>query len=169
MTIIVIDTHTRQVAADKQFTVGNSSVTGTKLFKLYSKAKKNKKSQMFIVGIFGECTRALELKDWFQKKIDGVKDNPFPESNNSLDMFGKYKCGSEAGIVVVDSENNKVYSYYDSEYPIEYEDTFLAFGSGQDFAVGYHHAHPLGDVAEVVGTVSHLDIYCGKGVTIFDY
>lgn len=125
------------LAADKRSTFCNVAITTTKVKRLQDGT---------LVGCTGDSGLCRKLIEWLQ---DGADPDTYPD------------LGSKCHMLMV-RPDRRVYLYDGSSAPIELEERFVAFGSGQDFALTAMH---LGYGAkEAVEVACQLDVHSGKGV-----
>jgi len=111
MSVVVWDGKT--LAADTQGTVGSQISRTSKIFR-------HKNARLGLVGNYG---RGLELVEWFKS---GEKIAKFPELDDDEDYA--------ALIVIKDGETPYVYPGNERKEPVL--DSFYAWGSGSNFALG---------------------------------
>jgi ATP-dependent protease HslVU (ClpYQ) peptidase subunit len=137
MTVIAYDGKT--LAADKLATNGGMCLTTTKI----------RRVPLGMIGASGDVhvTRALAV--WAEQGFK-VKDFPSEAKDNTSQL-------------ILIGHDGKKLLYCGSAHPAELEDTFLAIGSGRDYAMAAMH---LGhDAKTAVQVACDLDAYCGAGIT----
>lgn len=142
MTIITWDGKT--LAADKQSTSVGHGEKVTKIFRVPGGR----------VGFTGNAGHSVALLDWFRR-------------GRPADKWPKKDGGDSAGAIFV-SDDGKVYGYSgdDGPHAMVYEDQFLAWGAGRDYALA---AMYLGKNArEAVEVACALDTTCGLGIDVLD-
>lgn len=138
MTVIAWDGKT--LAADKLAVNNGLARTVTKIFRL---------SNGSLFGGCGDFSFCLAMREWVEK---GCDPNTFPKDQADKDDW--QPC------VVIDRNGLRLYER--TPFPITFEDTFYACGSGRDFA---HTAMHLGKTAaEAVALACLFDTGCGNGV-----
>lgn len=104
------------------------------------------------IGITGDMARGLLLRKWFE---DGADLARYPIDNN-CDDWARLIVASSSGLVC----------YERLPVPLPVESTFLAFGSGRDYAMG---AMAMGaDARQAVEVASRFCTGCGLGIDSFD-
>lgn len=125
------------LAADRKSTFCNVAIATTKVRRL---------ADGTLVGCTGDSGLCRKLIEWLQ---DGADPDSYPDLDGKCHMLIVRPTG-------------KVYLYDSCSAPVELEEKFVAFGSGQDFAVTAMH---LGYSArEAVEIACQLDVNSGKGV-----
>lgn len=136
MTILAWDGKT--LAADKQCTIVGYAHTVTKIHRVPDG----------IIGLCGSGPHSQAILAWFLRGRDPDKWPKKPE-----------ECDSTATAIFVTKDGVFGYACGYSEI---YEDKFVAFGCGRDYAMA---AMYLGKSArEAVEVACALDINCGKGI-----
>jgi len=137
MTTLAWDGHT--LAADKLCDDNGIKRTTTKIWKIKD----------CLLGVTGSAVNGKSLLNWY---CDGKDPDTFP-----------YCKDKEAISILIEiTKDGKINQYWDSPYPIVYEDTKAAFGSGRDFATA---VMDLGFGAiNAVETACKFDVSSGMGV-----
>jgi ATP-dependent protease HslVU (ClpYQ) peptidase subunit len=137
MTIVAYDGRT--MAADKRAQTDGAHFTVTKVRRIRG----------CLVGASGDSNRARELVAWFERGASLTNDRPSKEVFDSVRML------------VVDPKG-RIWNYDSGPHATEFEDRFVAIGSGRDFALMAMH---LGKSAfEAVRLTCELSIDCGNGI-----
>jgi ATP-dependent protease HslVU (ClpYQ) peptidase subunit len=139
MTVIAWDGKT--LAADKQCTSSGYATAVTKIFRVNDG----------LVGFAGSPTHGMALLDWIKA---GRNLDTWPASRDP---------GSTADILFINNEG-KIFEYSGTggPYPEPCEESFIAMGSGRDYALA---ALYLGHGARrAVEVACALDVFCGKGI-----
>lgn len=133
----------QSVAADKQLTCGTTTMAITKVHKLPTGE---------IIGLVGCLERGEELMNWYR---NGAKPEEFPKFGDSV---------GDAELIVVTEES--VSSYVRSPYSAPIENSFMAWGSGGDVALG---AMAMGATAEeAVEIACRFNSACGLGINVLE-
>lgn len=137
MTVIAWDGVT--LAADKQNTISGYAHTVTKIFRVNGG----------IVGFMGRGAHAVQVLGWMNA---GMIVADFPKAATE----------DESCTALFISEDKKAFAFCNSPHRLEYEDKFVAFGAGRDYALAAMH---LGKTAfEACQIACELDVFCGKGI-----
>ncbi len=138
MTCIAWDGKT--LAADKRACFGGTINTVTKIRRI----------GQVLVGGSGETSFIGAMFDWIEK---GRVHKDFPDSQRDKDDWQP--------VIVIEADGTP--SIYErTPFPVRNENTFLAIGSGRDYARAAMH---LGKTArEAVEVAIALDIGCGNGI-----
>jgi len=139
MTVIAFDGET--LAADKHMTDGDRSCTITKIWK----------SGDVVIAMCGDISYGLALKEWY---LSGADPDEFPEP---------YDRDTLSNLIVWDGK--QLCAYERTPYPIYYEDSFCAWGSGAMVAIGAM-AYGAAAVDAVAIANSHVP-NCGMGINSF--
>ena len=138
MTVIAWDGHT--LAADKRRLYGDTILTTTKIERFTGNGFTE------LLGCVGEVTSSTALKEWY--KSGCVKDNyPDPIPN-------------EERILVVASKD-KLKMFTEGPYPTILEEKYMAWGSGEEIAIGAMHMGA--DAIKAVKVASEHISSCGNG------
>jgi len=140
MTVVAYDGKT--IAEDKQGTLGQTSFTTTKLFKIRDN---------LIIGLLGSLDRAMLLMNWY---LSGAEDAAFPPPDKD----------EKAELVVL---ANGVLGVCFGDVPVfhEMQDIPFSFGSGDEVALGAMKAGAT--AVEAVAIACESNIYCGRGIDSF--
>lgn len=142
MTVIAWDGKT--LAADRRVEHGGVISVSTKIRRIGT----------LLVGVSGNFSAGLAMFDWIEK---GRKPEDYPEVQKKYD---DYSCGC---LVI---ENGRIFKYESGPFPLEFEQTFFAIGSGREFATA---AMYCGKTArEAVEIASLFDSGCGNGVDVLE-
>ncbi len=138
MTVIAWDGTT--MAADKQGTASGYAYAVTKIFRI-----KN-----CIVGIMGNVSHGMQLLNWFQSGMIPERWPSYTEDKNADALYVRY---------------DGTMWFYTSDckgYPEQILDSYIALGSGRDYALATMH---LGhNAVKAIEVACELDVYCGKGI-----
>lgn len=137
MTVIAWDG--KSLAADKRAVSCGLISTTTKIRRIGS----------LLVGACGNTALGNEMMAWVER---GRNPDDFPQAQRNPD--------ENCGLLVIDS--GRIIKYESSPYPIEFEDSFFAIGSGRDFALAAMHCGK--SAAEAVEIASLFECGCGNGV-----
>lgn len=138
MTVIAWDGHT--LATDKQATNCGMAFTVTKSMKLETGE---------VLTWCGNADSGLMVAEWYKKGADPEK---WPECQKDKDDW--------CTLVVL--KDGKIFFYEKRPVAMEFQDKFMAWGSGRDYAIG---AMAKGASAvEAVHIASRFDTGCGCGV-----
>ena len=138
MSVIAWDGKT--LAADKRASFGTTIHTTTKIFH----------SGDALVAYAGDASFGEEMRAWYGR---GAKPEDFPVSNRDKEDW--------AGLLVI-RRGRPIARYERTPYPVLFEDTLFAIGSGREFALAAMH---LGKTArEAVEVAIALDSGCGNGI-----
>ncbi len=141
MSIIAYDG--KIIAADRQATLNETRVTCHKLVQLADGA---------VVGWTGSQDQGLVLLQWYK---DGADKTTFPKF-----MSDK---GNHTRLII--AKDGVVSTYETEAIPLTFLDSFGAYGSGRDIAIG---ALAMGATAvQAVEIASQFDINCGMGIDWF--
>jgi ATP-dependent protease HslVU (ClpYQ) peptidase subunit len=142
MTVIAWDGRT--LAADKQSTAGSMRRTATKIHRVTDG----------LVALSGDASHAHAVLAWFQ----GVRDpREFPLGAHP-DTVGHVIYFTQDGVFLYDGMG--------TGHREKIEDSFIAFGSGRDYAMAAMH---LGcDARRAVEVACEFDVYCGMGVDVLE-
>jgi ATP-dependent protease HslVU (ClpYQ) peptidase subunit len=142
MTVIAWDG--KALVADKQCTNAGHPMVVTKIHRVPNG----------IVGFAGNGGHASALLTWFN---DGCDPDKWPDKNS----------GDTAGVLFISNDGEvRGYSGDDGPHYIVYENKFIAFGAGRDYALAAMH---LGKSArEAVELACLLDTSCGQGIDILE-
>lgn len=142
MTVIAWDGIT--LAADKMMSFNSSHATVTKIFKIGDT----------LVGFAGNASNGTECIDWVR---GGRVPNEFPKS----------QAEANSGSLMVIEKGGRVCQYFSGPFPSVVEDTFMAIGSGDEFALA---AMYLGKSAKrAVEVASALCPTCGNGIDTLEF
>ena len=137
MSVIAWDGKT--LAADRQGSDGNKNLRLTKIWKHGEQ----------LLGGTGNAALIQELLEWVKAGADPEK---YPE---------KQKAEPSSFFII---NETGIWSYEGSPVPLKFENDFLAFGSGRDFALA---ALYLGkDAREAVEVACQFDLHCGNGIDV---
>lgn len=138
MTVIAWDG--RMLAADKMATNAGLNRTVTKIWK---------PRPGLLLAIAGDFSVAVEMREWF---LAGADPKEFPS-----------KARDDVSSLIVVTAHG--YAKYESgPYPLPFDDTHMAIGSGRDYAIAAMH---LGlDAMEAVRVACLFDVNCGNGVDV---
>jgi hypothetical protein len=138
MTVIAWDGHT--LATDKQATNSGLRFTVTKSVKLESGE---------VLAWTGNMDTGQMIANWYKDGADAAK---WPECQKDKDDWSR--------LIVV--KDGKVFVYEQRPVAMEFQDKFMAWGSGRDYAIG---AMAKGASAiEAVHIAMRFDNGCGCGV-----
>lgn len=141
MSVVAWDGKT--IAADRQATNGSRKFTQSKLLRVESGE---------IIAWTGMTENGLTMARWYK---DGADPAKFPFDVQTKEDWSRLIVASASGVVV----------YERLPEPQEVEDSFDAWGSGADFAIG---ALAMGaDACQAVAVASRFDAFCGFGVESF--
>jgi ATP-dependent protease HslVU (ClpYQ) peptidase subunit len=143
MTTLAFDGKT--FAADKQSTCGSRKATVTKVWKITPKGRKGS----VLLGVCGNVVDGLLVKEWVEAGMP-VDDKPVIE---------------DVGAIVV-TPTGRILELDNSVVPIEIEDSFIAIGSGGNYAMGAMAAGK--SAVEAVEIAGRFDPYTGRGVTVVE-
>ena len=130
------------LAADRQMTSNCTIKICHKIFK-----EKN-----YIMSFVGGLAQGLHLCEWYRKGAK-VKDYPI------------FQLDKEDFTTLIVAKKKEVVYYQDLPIPVKVHDSFAAWGSGSDFAMG---AMAFGaNAIEAVEIASKFDIYTGQGIDHF--
>jgi hypothetical protein len=118
MTVIVWDG--QRLVGDKQATEGGILQTVTKVRKITSGKHKG-----WLIGAAGATAQCNMMMGWFEA---GADPNKFPHALQKEDGFAAH--------MIAISPQGVVHKYEFVPFPIIFEDTFYASGSGRDLAIG---------------------------------
>lgn len=118
MTVIVWDG--QKLVGDKQATEGGILQTVTKVRKITSGKHKG-----WLIGAAGATAQCNMMMGWFEA---GADPNKFPHALQKEDGFAAH--------MIAISPQGVVHKYEFVPFPIIFEDTFYASGSGRDLAIG---------------------------------
>lgn len=140
MSIVCWDGKT--IAADRITTSGSLKFKGSKMRRLPNGD---------IVAWTGSTMGGIAMANWWES---GADPNTFPPSQKTEDW---------SRLIVV--SKGKVFSYEQAPVKIPEDNGFMAWGSGQDFAMG---ALAFGATAvEAIKVASRLCVTCGMGIESF--
>lgn len=140
MTVVAWDG--KSIAADKQATCSGMKVLTTKLMRLDTGV---------VLAWTGSWDSSIAMVDWWKS---GAKKEDFPKSQQDKDRWSR--------LIVADA--NSVIFYEQEPSAMNVEAPFMAWGTGQDFAMA---AMVLGKTArEAVELASNLSNTCGLGVDV---
>lgn len=142
MTIIAWDGKT--LVADKRATsVGNPATT--------TKIKRTKDGGL--IAMAGDADAGRELVIWYE---NGANPATFP---GNRDNDGR--CRS---VLLIITPDGKTHQLQRTAHIVTFEDTFIAIGSGRDYALA---AMYLGfDARKAVEVACALDVDCGNGIDV---
>ena len=139
MTVIAWDGKT--LAADRQGESGGLKSIVTKIFKLETGE---------IVGITGYLSEGLATIDWYK---NGAKPDDYPISKDS-------------GTSMVVIKDGVIHKYEDHYKPLIIRNSFYAFGSGRELAIG---AMAMGaDAEQEVEIACQYESGCGMGIDVLE-
>lgn len=142
MTVIAWDGKT--LAADKQ-------ATNNGLKRKVTKIRKIRGHLCFGAGDFDVLNH---LYDWFEQ---GASPANWPDIQKDKDAYGT---------LTIITPDNRIMRYERTPYPFEIEETFIAVGSGRDYAMA---AMQLGyGAVKAVETAMALDNTCGLGIDVLE-
>lgn len=149
MTVIAWDG--KLLAADKRATNTDGLVrTVTKITEVHWQDEDSGTDIKYITGIAGDPDVCMELLSWFQ---DGADPSEFPVTADKGD-----------GTLVAISHEFGVQQWSKGPEPIYFEDDFLAWGAGRDFAIA---AMAMGmSAVEAVDLASKHNAFCGNGIDV---
>ena len=131
------------LAADKQATYGDHRKMSTKIFCVDNGS---------VIAVCGAVAKGLKIVEWFKS---GCKRDDWPDTIQESDGWAQLIVASTDG----------VYWYDRLPYPIPLEQPFMAWGNGDEFAMG---ALAMGATAiEAVEIASKYCEGCGMGVDYF--
>lgn len=133
----------RTIAADKQMESGGKTATATKIRRI---------STGEVLAWTGSMEAGLTLARWY---ADGADVGKWPECQKDKDQWTRLIVASKSGV--------KFYEMLPA--PIDVEDPFCAWGSGQDFATGAMAAGASARQAVLI--TSEFSTGCGRGVDVF--
>lgn len=141
MTVIAWDGHV--LAADKQATYGDTKRTTTKIFRV---------NDSEVIALCGSIGAALVLLDWYKS---GAQKESWPQQLQDSDDWAQLIIAAANGV-----------RFYDRRpYFQMLEDPFMAWGLGNEFALG---ALSMGASAiQAVEIASKWCEGCGMGVDYF--
>jgi len=139
MTVIVWDG--QKLVGDKQATEGGILQTVTKVRKITSGKHKG-----WLIGAAGATAQCNMMMGWFEA---GADPNKFPHALQKEDGFAAH--------MIAISPQGVVHKYEFVPFPIIFEDTFYASGSGRDLAIG---APAMG--ADAVRAAEVACTYCSE-------
>lgn len=139
MTVIVWDG--QKLVGDKQATEGGILQTVTKVRKITSGKHKG-----WLIGAAGATAQCNMMMGWFEA---GADPNKFPHALQKEDGFAAH--------MIAISPQGVVHKYEFVPFPIIFEDTFYASGSGRDLAIG---AMAMG--ADAVRAAEVACTYCSE-------
>lgn len=141
MSTIAWDGHT--LVADRQATYGEVALTcGGKATKL------RKLPNGEVAGIVGTMSMGFALIEWY---LAGAEPHLYPLMSSDC----------QATLIVV-GPSGPVRQYELTPHPLTFKESFLAWGSGRDLALGAMAAGA--DARSAVKIASSLDINTGKGL-----
>lgn len=138
MTVLAWDGIT--LAADKRAVMDGLTRTTTKIFRING----------CLVGYSGESAFGEAMLDWFRR---GEKPDDFPDSQRDMNTW--------AGLLVI-REDGKIQRYEQAPYPITFEDSQIAVGSGRDYALAAMYCGR--NAHDAVLIACEFDNGCGNGV-----
>lgn len=138
MTVIAWDGKT--LAADKRACIGTMISTVTKIQRIGN----------LLVGGAGDFGYVLAMFDWIKK---GRRALSFPDDQRSADNWQ---------LVIVIEVDGTASIYERTPFPVRYEQTFVAIGSGREFARAALYMGAT--AAEAVSVACALDNGCGNGI-----
>jgi len=141
MSVVAFDGRT--IAADRQATAGDMSITACKLFRL---------ADGRILATTGTLEYGIVLREWFESGMDREKWPAFQRTDN----FARCILASPEGVFEFEKEP--------VAQPVV--DAFLAWGSGAQLAIGAMAAGA--DARTAVKIASEYNVYCGRGVDVID-
>lgn len=125
------------LAADKRSTEGSMARTTTKIHRAPNGE---------LLGATGNTSVCRELREWWIAGADATK---WPTA------------GREASLLVIRPDGKALF-VWDGPVPVEIEDSFIAIGSGSDFATAAMH---LGKSAREAAEIACLfSTCCGNGI-----
>ncbi len=141
MTVIAWDG--KRLAADRQATNADMRAKVSKARRL---------SGGCVVAFTGELEKGLVLTRWYE---EGALPERWPAFQKTDDW---------TRLIIADANGVRVYEK--ELVPQTFDETFMAWGSGRDFAMG---AMAMGaDAKQAVEVASMFNVYCGGGVEVFD-
>ena len=143
MTVICWDG--TSLAADKLATYGNISCTITKIFRIKGS----------LIGFAGSVAFGEQMLAWIE---GGENPSDFPAGQRDKDDWAE---------LLIIRPDKKIQAYSRTAYPITYEDTQFAIGSGGDLALAAMYCGK--NAAEAVLVASALSAHCGNGVDTLEY
>lgn len=143
MSVIAWDGKT--LAADKRACVNTMIRTTTKIFRVND----------CLVGYTDDVAFGEQILAWFKA---GENPDTFPETQRNKDDWSPF---------VVIRSDGKIQQYARTPYPINFEDKYMAFGSGREFAVAAMYCGK--SAQEAVEVACALDSGCGNGVDALSF
>jgi 20S proteasome alpha/beta subunit len=141
MTVIAWDGST--VAADKRAVCGNAASKTTKIWLMPGGV---------VVATAGDAGFGSALVDWWSNGADPANWPAFQSTDDWAQL-------------IIFEPGRPPYSYERQPTKQIVEDSFMAWGSGRDFALG---AMAVGATArESVAVACQFDVYCGHGIDEF--
>lgn len=148
MTVIVWDG--QKLVGDKQATEGGILQTVTKVRKITSGKHKG-----WLIGAAGATAQCNMMMGWFEA---GADPNKFPHALQKEDGFAAH--------MIAISPQGVVHKYEFVPFPIIFEDTFYASGSGRDLAIG---ALAMGaDAVKAAEVACTYCSECGVGLDVVE-
>lgn len=142
------------LAADKQATTGDSAVTVTKLFEVFTGGGPDQPLTKYVVAFTGHAAQMIPLLHWF---ASGANPDAWPKFQSEDDW---------TRMLVLHPGTRQVQMYERWPHPVVIEDVPCAWGSGRDVALGAMLAGA--DAREAVEITAAVNVYCGRGVDVFD-
>lgn len=135
----------KSLAADRQCTTADLRALVSKIRRL---------SDGTVLAWTGKHEMGLALARWYEEGADRAKWPKFQEDKEDW-------CR-----LIVATNSGRVIFYEQLPEPQEVLDTFMAWGSGRDFAIG---AMGMGaDARTAVEIASRFSVGCGYGVDVFE-
>lgn len=133
----------KSIASDRQITYGGAKVSITKLWRLDDGS---------FMALTGNYDKALMVKNWY---LQGADPERYP-AFQSQPEWATLVIAKKSGIVCYE------------QYPIPFavEGPYMAWGSGQDFALAAMEAGA--SAYRAVEVACKLNVYCGMGIDYFD-
>ncbi len=148
MTVIVWDG--QRLVGDKQATEGGILQTVTKVRKITSGKHKG-----WLIGAAGATAQCNMMMGWFEA---GADPNKFPHALQKEDGFAAH--------MIAISPQGVVHKYEFVPFPIIFEDSFYASGSGRDLAIG---AMAMGaDAVKAAEVACTYCSECGVGLDVVE-
>lgn len=132
----------RTLAADKQATAGCMRQAATKIYRVDDA----------LVALSGDSGIARAILAWYR----GVRDpREYPR-----------QVDDDGSLIVFTREGVDLYCSTGYGFPEPIENSFIAFGSGRDYAMAAMH---LGsDARQAVEVACEFDAFCGMGIDVLE-
>lgn len=102
-----------------------------------------------LFGMTGKPALGFRLSEWYKA---GAQPANFPS---------ECAAPNEADLIVITPAGHAL-TYSTGPYPERWEDKFLAWGSGRDFAIAAMHCGR--DAREAVAITCRYSVHCGNGI-----